>query len=82
MPRVSPHEVMKYGDYSIPIGTPVSMTIPDVHHNENIFPNSRTFRPERWLNNPRAPNGSALDRYLVAFGKGGRSCLGIKYVCF
>ena len=78
MPRISPHNTMTYGKYTIPPGTPVSMSTVDVHHDESIFPDSHTFKPERWLDNPRAPNGSPLDRYLVAFGKGGRSCLGIK----
>ncbi|MCJ1451061.1 hypothetical protein MMC28_001395 [Mycoblastus sanguinarius] len=75
-PRISPREPMKYRDWTIPSGTPVSMTSVDVHHDETIFPDSHSFKPERWLNNPRTSNGSALDRYLVSFGKGGRSCLG------
>ena len=68
-----------YKDWVIPAYTPVSMTTVDVHHDENIYPDSHSFIPERWLGNPRAPNGSPLDRYFVAFGKGNRSCLGIKY---
>ena len=80
-PRISPREPMKYRDWTIPSGTPVSMTSVDVHHDETIFPDSHSFKPERWLNNPRTSNGSALDRYLVSFGKGGRSCLGNKYAC-
>jgi cytochrome P450 len=71
---------MKYKDYLIPAGTPVSMTSVDVHHDERIYPNSRSFIPERWLDNPKTENGSNLNRYFVAFGKGARSCLGIKYV--
>ena len=56
------------------------MTIIDVHHDEHIYPNSRSFIPERWLENPKTENGANLNRYFVAFGKGARSCLGIKYV--
>ncbi|KAL6716918.1 hypothetical protein ACLMJK_004830 [Lecanora helva] len=77
LPRILPHDKLRYGTFTIPAGTPVSMTIPDVHHDEAIFPNSHTFIPERWMGNPRTPNGSPLDRYLIAYGKGSRSCLGI-----
>ena len=36
-----------------------------------IFPEPECFRPDRWVNNKH------LERYLVAFGKGSRICLGI-----
>ncbi|KAF2758957.1 putative cytochrome P450 [Pseudovirgaria hyperparasitica] len=68
---------IQFGDWSIPAGTPISMTIPFLNHNEEIFPNSYAFVPERWIGNPKAPNGSSLERYFVGFGKGSRSCLGI-----
>jgi cytochrome P450 len=45
------------------------MTIVDVHHDEEIYPNSHSFIPERWLDNPRTANGSPLNRYFVAFVK-------------
>lgn len=79
-PRISPDKPTRYKDWVIPAGTPVSMTIIDVHHDEHIFPNSRSFIPERWLDNPKTKNGVNLSRYFVSFGKGARSCLGIKYV--
>jgi len=78
-PRL-PDKPIMYKDWVIPARTPVSMTIVDVHHDEEVYPNSRSFVPERWLDNPKTSNGSPLDRYFVAFGKGPRSCLGIKYV--
>lgn len=43
-----------------------------------IFPEPEEFIPERWLK--AQESGHRLDRYLVAFTKGSRSCLGIKYV--
>jgi len=71
-----PHEPLPFDapegkSWVIPPGTPVSMTSVLLHHNESIFPDSKTFLPERWLENPR------LDKYLVAFSKGSRQCLGI-----
>ena len=80
LPRISPDKVIKYKDWEIPAGTPVSMTIVDVHNDEDVYPDSQKFLPERWVSNPRALNGEPLDRYLVSFGKGPRQCLGIKYV--
>jgi hypothetical protein len=42
-----------------------------IHHDPKIFPNSNSFLPERWLENPH------LDKYLVSFSKGSRQCIGI-----
>ncbi|MCJ1268562.1 hypothetical protein MMC22_008450 [Lobaria immixta] len=74
--RVSPDEPLHYDDGSnptwiIPAGTPMSMSIPLLQTDPNIFPEPNEFRPERWLDNPR------LDRYLLTFSKGTRICLGI-----
>ena len=69
---------MTYKDWEIPARTPISMTIVDVNDDEEIFPQARKFKPERWIGNPKAPDGSSLERYFVGFGKGTRSCLGIK----
>jgi len=78
LPRISPEKPMKYKDWVIPIGTPVSMTTIDVLHDRHIFPNSRTFIPERWLDNPKTKEGESLNRYFVPFGKGHRACIGVK----
>jgi cytochrome P450 len=53
------------------------MTIPDLSHDETIFPDSHNFVPERWLNDPKTSDGVPLDRFMVSFGRGTRSCLGI-----
>ncbi len=53
------------------------MTIPELSHDESIFPDSRQFIPERWLNDPHTTDGIPLDRFMVSFGRGTRSCLGI-----
>lgn len=71
--RIWPSEDMVYGGrWTVPAGTPVSMTSYDLHHDEAIFPGSHQFRPERWIG---ADPG--LDRYLVSFGKGSRHCVGM-----
>jgi cytochrome P450 len=74
-------EPIQFGDYVIPPYTPVSMTTADVHHDEKIYKDAKKFVPERWMgDSPKALNGESLEKYFVAFGKGPRSCLGIKYV--
>lgn len=80
-PRLFNKELV-YENWVIPARTPVSMTIVDVNDDEAIFPSPQEFRPERWINPPKTPDGSSLERYFVGFGKGSRSCLGIKYVTF
>ena len=43
----------------------------NVHHNPIIFPDSHTFNPQRWIDDPR------LEKYMVAFSRGSRACIGI-----
>ena len=52
------------------------MAIYHIHYNESIFENARTFDPERWLQAPEEV--ARLSRFMVAFSRGSRSCLGIK----
>ena len=50
-----------------------------MHSNEAIFPDSRAYKPERWLGDPKGPDGiKQLSRYMVAFGRGSRMCLGMQ----
>ncbi|KAI0401910.1 putative cytochrome P450 [Xylaria palmicola] len=77
LPRVSRGKPMKYKDWVIPAGTPVSMTTLDVLYDGEIFQNPRDFAPERWLDNPKTSEGEHLSRYFVPFGKGPRMCIGI-----
>jgi len=58
-------------EWTIPPGTPTSMSILHLHHDETLFPDSYSFIPERWIENPR------LDKHLYSFGKGTRQCVGI-----
>jgi cytochrome P450 len=73
--RICPDEDLVFNDgmkdWIIPRGTPASMTGTLIHYDPEIFPDPETFRPERWLENPR------LDKYLVAFSRGSRQCIGI-----
>ncbi|EEB91357.1 hypothetical protein MPER_10290 [Moniliophthora perniciosa FA553] len=74
MTRVVPNSGAIISGQSVPPGTIVSIANSFVHLNPEIFPDPARFYPERWLED----KDHVLDRYLVAFGKGPRSCVGIK----
>ncbi len=76
--RVSPEKPMLFIDrfgsdkeYLIPPQTPVGMTGLHIHNDESIFPDAKSFIPERWIENP------GLSRFLLSFSKGSRNCIGI-----
>ncbi|KAF9771295.1 hypothetical protein IL306_011074 [Fusarium sp. DS 682] len=72
--RVNPNGTEQYGNWEIPLGTIISMSIPDVLSDEAIWgSDAAMFKPERWLNEE-----ADLDRYLVTFSKGTRVCPGIE----
>jgi cytochrome P450 len=60
--------------YTIPSGTPISITSLSSHCAESVFPDPFTFDPERWLGEA----GRERRKFQMAFGKGGRKCLGIE----
>ncbi|KAI9690653.1 MAG: hypothetical protein M1820_009933 [Bogoriella megaspora] len=76
VPLVSPDKALTYGDYTIPPGFPVSMSLADVLHDPKIFPEPLKFRPERWL--PENPHLERINRFYVPYGKGPRACIGLK----
>lgn len=74
--RIFPDRCLQYKEWTIPPGTPMSMTSVHIHDNPTIFPESYQFKPDRWL--PLNTNGMRLQKYLVPFGKGSRSCVGME----
>tara|TARA_R110002003_G_scaffold9_7_gene409 strand:+ start:6617 stop:7636 length:1020 start_codon:yes stop_codon:yes gene_type:complete len=64
-------------EYVVPKGYAVGMSAVITHHDERAFPDSYAFVPERWLdeNNQRRKD---VERSMLAFSKGSRSCLGMK----
>jgi len=72
--------------YVLPAGTPVSSDSYHMHLREEIFQSATSYVPARWL---EAPSGNRttssgieskkqLSRYMVAFGRGSRMCLGMQ----
>src|SRR4051794_20423253 len=61
----------RLGDYAVPAGTPVTMSIMLIHHREDLYPDPYGFRPERWA------GGVKPGTYTwIPFGGGIRRCLG------
>jgi cytochrome P450 len=48
-----------------------------MHHNEDVFPDSRNFNPLRWTQAVDDKEQKPLSRYMVSFSKGTRQCLGM-----
>ncbi|GAB1211560.1 hypothetical protein ATERTT37_000683 [Aspergillus terreus] len=69
LPRVVPDPGAEFNGYHVPGGTVVSMSSWIMHHNEDLFPQSEVFNPERWTDPEKA---RSLDRFLFSFGKGSR----------
>ncbi|KAL4919202.1 cytochrome P450 [Aspergillus aurantiobrunneus] len=74
LPRIAPYNALQYKDWSIPRGTPVSMSCLLMHHDESVFPDSYRFDPERWVDRDERKR---LEKYMVAFSKGSRMCIGM-----
>ena len=47
----------------------------EMHHNEDYFPDSFKFDPDRWAD---AENAKRMEKAYVPFSKGSRMCIGIK----
>jgi cytochrome P450 len=60
----------RLGDYAVPAGTPVTMSILLIHHREDLYPQPFAFKPERWIG--RKPGTYEW----IPFGGGIRRCLG------
>lgn len=84
MQRLSPTAMVysnpiTYMTYMLPVGSIVSMDNYTMSHDPHMFPEPFAFRPERWEDNALAPDNKPLSRYLVAFGRGTRSCVGMQF---
>lgn len=69
-------EPMQFGRYTIPAGAAVVPCIYLMHRREDIYPHPRSFRPERFLEQP------AGTYTWIPFGGGVRRCLGASFAQF
>jgi hypothetical protein len=77
LPRVIETPKATFNGHTVPRGTIVGMSSWMMHRNPIIWPEPDTFSPERWLDPDKARK---LEKYLVAFTKGSRQCIGMQYV--
>ncbi|KAL6157789.1 hypothetical protein ACJQWK_08105 [Exserohilum turcicum] len=74
--RVAGPEGLQIDGYYFPPGTEVGVNAWAVHNNTSIFgPDAHVFRPERWLTENKEER-AVLDRNLLSFGNGARTCIG------
>ncbi|KAF9259803.1 cytochrome P450 [Marasmius fiardii PR-910] len=71
--RIVPLTGSMIAGHSVPPGTVVSIGNMFIHYSPQVFPDPKRFYPERWMQG----DPHTLEKYLVAFGKGHRSCIGI-----
>jgi cytochrome P450 family 110 len=69
----SPLEVM---GYQLEVGTLVIPCIYLTHHREDLYPDSKQFKPERFLERQYTPNE------FLPFGGGNRRCIGMAFALF
>ncbi|RDL41768.1 uncharacterized protein BP5553_01747 [Venustampulla echinocandica] len=73
MPRLSPKGGMEVCGEYIPAGYRLGMNAAVIHRDPNIFgQDADVYRPSRWLEG----NATFMDRYMLQFGAGTRTCIG------
>ncbi|KAM7189866.1 Cytochrome P450 [Rhypophila sp. PSN 637] len=86
LPKSHVDDDLYYKGYVIPAGTALNFWTFLQHYDEDVFPLPWTFRPERWLtlsqggDVPDDDGGQKIlkrmEKHMIPFGRGGRSCLG------
>ncbi|KEY67210.1 Sat11 [Stachybotrys chartarum IBT 7711] len=73
--RVPMNVDLQYKEYTIPAGTPLSMSTYFVHTDKELYPEPEKFKPERWIQ--AAEENIPLKKFLTNFSQGSRQCIGI-----
>lgn len=75
-PRITPYSTCRLaGIDNIPGGVRVSANAWCLHRNEEVFPESEEWKPERWVDADEKKS-MEMKRWLWAFSSGGRMCIG------
>jgi cytochrome P450 len=78
--RIVPKNGTFIDGYEIPGATIVGTTGYAMHMNEDIFPDAKSFKPERWL--VEGARKIEMMRWFWAFGSGGRMCIGSNFAIY
>lgn len=74
---LDPERPVTFGNWQIPPGTPMSMSIPAIHLNPTLHPDPKTFNPGRFLPEYSSTEAVQLaNKYYMPFQRGTRNCLG------
>ncbi|CAF1592583.1 unnamed protein product [Adineta steineri] len=64
------------GDYQIPKGTIVNVSVYPIHHDPDVWPDPEKFIPERFLPSEKAKRHPMT---YLPFGDGPRNCIGMRF---
>lgn len=74
LPRTVPPSGINLCGHFIPGGYVVGINAAVMHFDKKVFgQDAESFNPDRWMDSARA---TYMDRYMLAFGGGTRTCLG------
>jgi len=74
LPRTVPPEGLTICGQFIPGGYVIGINAAVMHFDKTVFgQDADSFNPDRWMDTARA---NYMDRYMMAFGGGTRTCLG------
>ena len=85
-PRIATEEDLVYRgeikgkgkvEHVIPRGWAIGCSAAVMHHNEDVFPDSQQYIPERWFDD-QGVKRKDLEKCLLSFSRGTRQCLGMK----
>ncbi|KAL4863247.1 hypothetical protein BDV12DRAFT_177740 [Aspergillus spectabilis] len=75
--RVVPQGGAEISGHFFPEGTVVGVNAWVSHYDETVFPDAKTFRPERWIEAEDDPvKLKVMNEVYMPFGLGSRTCLG------
>lgn len=73
--RIAPDRDLHYDGWTIPSGTPVGMTTLLMHHDETLYPEPKSFVPDRWMDTEARRRS---EKTFAPFSRGTRNCLGMQ----
>lgn len=75
-PETGDQALLVVDGHVIPKGTVLGVNVYSLHHNEEYFPDSFTYRPERWLEDADTEARRHMRDAFIPFSVGPRGCAG------